>query len=250
MNPEILERIGLTPGEAKIYLALLDLGQTTTGPIVDKSGVSTSKTYKILKRLEKKGLVGHIIKRSIVHWSPSNPKRIMELFEEKEKEISRKKRELEKILPELLKKVEKLRSRQEAEAYMGLKGMASVFNDETNYLKEHLTEINHVLGVTKDYPKQTYDFFRRLENKRDNLTIRRKFLFGKDAKGTMPFVEKSRFCEVRYLPYSSIVSINIYGDVSFISIFSEEPIFFVIKSKEIAKNFKEYFNILWKQSKK
>jgi len=61
MQLEILQRVGLTPGEAKIYLALLELGQSTTGPIVNKSKVSTSKTYKILERLENKGLVSHRI---------------------------------------------------------------------------------------------------------------------------------------------------------------------------------------------
>ena len=91
MKPEILERIGLTQGESRIYLALLDLGQSTTGPIVEKSGVSTSKTYKILKRLENKGLVSHIMKNNVVHWSPANPKRILELLEDQEQEIQDKK---------------------------------------------------------------------------------------------------------------------------------------------------------------
>ncbi len=249
MKAETLERIGLTPGEAKIYLALLDIDQSTTGPIVEKSGVSTSKTYKILKRLENKGLVSHIIKKNIVHWSAANPKRILEIIKKQEKEISERKKEVDKILPELLKKIKTLKATQQAEVYMGIKGMISVFNDETNYFIENPKEINYIIGVTKGYPKQTYDFFDRLEHKRDNLKIKRKFLFGENARGTMPFVEKSKFCGVKYLPYSSIVSINIYGETSFISIFSEEPIFFVIKSKEIAESFKEYFKILWKIAK-
>lgn len=250
MKPEFLEKIGLTPGEAKIYLALLDLGQVTTGPIVDKSGVSTSKTYKILKRLEKKGLVSHIIKRNIVHWLAVNPERILEILEEQEKEISEKRKEVEKILPELMKKIKSLKEKQQAEVYIGMKGMISVFNDETNYLKENSKEINYIIGVTKEYPKQIYDFFDILEHKRDRMKIKRKFLFGEDAKGTMPFVEKSKFAKVKYLPYSSAVSINIYGETSFISIFSEEPIFFVIQSKEIADSFKNYFKLLWKIAKK
>jgi len=245
MKPEILERVGLTPGETKTYLAMLTLGQSTTGPIVDKSGVSTSKTYKILKRLESKGLVSHIIKNNVLYWSSANPKRILELLEDQEKEISQKKTEVEKILPELMKRIESTREKQQAEVYMGMKGMISVFNDETNYLREHPQEADYIIGVTKGYPKQTYEFFERLENKRDKLKIKRMALFGKDAKGTMPFFEKSKFCQVRYLPYSSIVSINIYGETSIISIFSEEPIFFVIKSREIATSFKEYFKILW-----
>lgn len=249
MEIKILERIGLTPGESKIYAALLELGQSSTGPIVEKSGVSTSKTYKILKRLENKGLVSHIIKTNVMYWTAANPKRILEMLDKQEKEISERKEKFEKIMPELMKKIESVRREQEAEVYVGMKGMISVFNDETNYLKEYPQEINYIIGVTKSYPKNIYDFFDRLEHKKDNLKIKRKFLFGEDARGTMPFVEKSKFCKVKYLPYSSVVSINIYGETSFISIFSEEPIFFVIKSKEIAENFKEYFKILWKITK-
>ncbi len=65
MDIDALEKAGLTHGESRIYPALLALGQSTTGPIVDMSGVSTSKTYKILKRLESKGLVGHIVKKAL-----------------------------------------------------------------------------------------------------------------------------------------------------------------------------------------
>ena len=250
MGPEILQRIGLTQGEAKTYLALLDLGQTTTGPIVEKSGVSTSKTYKILKRLEQKGLVSHIIKRNVVHWSASSPKRILELLENQEREIAEKKREVVEILPELMKRIESQKETRQAEVYIGIKGMITVFNDETNYLLENPKEADYVIGVMKGYPKSIYDFFRRLEHKRDTFGIQRKALFGEDARGTMPFVEKSQLYKVRYLPYSSAVSINVYGHTSFISIFSEEPIFFVIKSREIAEAFKAYFEILWKQARK
>lgn len=249
MDVDTLVRIGLTQGEAKIYLGLLNLGQSTTGPIVEKSGVSTSKTYKVLKRLQVKGLVSHIIKRNVVHWNAANPERILELIEAQERDIRLKKKEVEKLLPKLIKKIESVREKQHAEVYMGMKGMISVFNDETNYLREHPQEPDYIIGVTKDYPKQTYDFFGRLENRRDKLKIKRMALFGKDARGTMPFFEKSKFCQVRYLPYSSIVSINIYGETSVISIFSEEPIFFVIRSREIATSFKEYFKILWKIAK-
>lgn len=250
MKPETLEKAGLTRGEAKTYSALLNLGQSTTGPIVEKSGVSTSKTYKILKRLESKGLVSHVTRNNITHWSAANPERILEIIKEQEEELLKKREEIEKILPELTKKIGSLREKQQAEVYIGVKGMVTVFNDETNYLKGHPHDFDYVIGVTKGYSKQVYDFFERLERKRDALRIKRKFLFGKDAKGYMPFVEKSKFCIVRYLPYSSAVSINIYGETSLISILSEEPIFFMIKSKEIADSFRGYFNLLWKNASK
>ncbi len=250
MDAIILEKIGLTPGEAKIYLALLSLGQSTTGPIVDKSKVSTSKTYKILKRLESKGLVGHIIKNNTVHWSPANPRRIIELMDEQEKDIAEKKKEVSAILPDLLKKVESLKEKQQAEIYMGIKGMITVFNDETSYFHEHPLESNYVIGIASVFQKKFSDFFKRLEIRRDKLKIKRRYIFGIKAKSSQPWIEKSGYCEVRYLDYpDSPVSINIYGETSFICILGEEPTFFVIKSREIAESFKEYFKVLWKIAK-
>jgi len=251
MKPETLERIGLTQGESRTYLALLGLGQTTTGPIVEKSGVSTSKTYKILKRLENKGLVSHIIKNNVVHWSPANPERILELLEDQETEIQEKKEEIKDILPELLKKIESLRGAQQAEIYMGMKGMITVYNDETNYLKEHSNESGYVIGVASIFQRKFSDFFERIESKRNNLKIKRKYIFGIKAKRSQPWVEKSKYCGIRYLSYpDSPVSINVYGETSFINILSDEPLFIVIKSKNIAESFIQHFKVLWKISKK
>ena len=43
MKAETLEGMGLTKGEAKVYVALLELGETTTGAITDRSQVRDCK---------------------------------------------------------------------------------------------------------------------------------------------------------------------------------------------------------------
>jgi sugar-specific transcriptional regulator TrmB len=57
-----LTKLGLTEGEAKVYLALLKLGSSTVGPIVKKSKVAYSNIYEVLERLISKGLVSFIKK--------------------------------------------------------------------------------------------------------------------------------------------------------------------------------------------
>ena len=59
MNLKILEEIGLTKGEIKVYLTLLKIGNTTSGRIINESGVSRSKVYDVLERLKQKGLAIH-----------------------------------------------------------------------------------------------------------------------------------------------------------------------------------------------
>ena len=46
-----LKKLGLTEGEASVYLALLKLNSSTVGAIVKDSGVSYSKIYEVLGRL-------------------------------------------------------------------------------------------------------------------------------------------------------------------------------------------------------
>lgn len=55
MALEVLEELGLTKSEIKVYLALLELGQSTTGPVVDKAEIASSKIYEILEKLVNKG---------------------------------------------------------------------------------------------------------------------------------------------------------------------------------------------------
>ena len=53
MNEQLLEEIGLTKGEIKVYLTLLRLGETTTGKIIEKAQISSGKIYEILDKLIK-----------------------------------------------------------------------------------------------------------------------------------------------------------------------------------------------------
>ncbi|MFH1455442.1 MAG: helix-turn-helix domain-containing protein, partial [archaeon] len=69
MNEKLLEEIGLTKGEVKVYLTLLKLGSTTTGKIIDEAQISSGKIYEILDKLIKKGLASYIIKDKTKYFS-------------------------------------------------------------------------------------------------------------------------------------------------------------------------------------
>jgi predicted transcriptional regulator len=250
MDIELFKKIGLTEGETKVYLALLKLGQSTTGPIVRKAGVTTSKSYKILDRLEEKGLTSHIIKKKMKYFKAASPKKILEIFEKQSKEFNEKKKEIERAIPELISYTNKLQKEPEAEVYYGIEGLETLFNQQVRELKRG--ENNYVIGIThiKDYGEQVANFFRHLQKERDKKGIISNFLLGENAKGSFDYMEKSKFCNLKYLPYSSLVSINVHKETSIIGVFvGGNPILFKISSKEVADTFKEYFELLWKQAK-
>ena len=45
MDLQLLRNIGLTDSEIKVYFALLELGSSSKGPIVNESKVASSKIY-------------------------------------------------------------------------------------------------------------------------------------------------------------------------------------------------------------
>ncbi len=104
MIKNILQRIGLTEGEIRVYTALLELGSSTTGKITKKSGISGSKVYEVLDRLGNKGLVTHVIINGVKHFEAANPERILDYLDEKEKQLEDEKKSIQKIIPELILK--------------------------------------------------------------------------------------------------------------------------------------------------
>ena len=87
MDLRLLEEIGLTKGEIAVYMALLDVGSSTVGPIIDKANVSSSKVYDILERLMDKGLVSFVIKSGTKNFEAADPERLLDYMKEKKRSL-------------------------------------------------------------------------------------------------------------------------------------------------------------------
>src|SRR3990167_6978360 len=84
MDIHAMQEAGLTEGEAKVYLALMDLGPSTTGPIIEKAHVAKSIIYQLLDKLIQKGLVAYITKEKTKYFQASDPHKLIEYMETNE----------------------------------------------------------------------------------------------------------------------------------------------------------------------
>lgn len=246
MIEEMLRGIGLTENETKVYLALLDLGESKTGEILKKSGLNSGKIYEILDALQKKGLVSFVVKNGIKQFSPADPKRVLDYLEEKKQAVVKEEEDYQKILPNLLKKVALVKPKSKIEIFTGLKGMKTAYAKELNY---PASETLYVLGVasSKSYAKEVWNYFNEIHRpKREKAGYKIKKLLSEEAFKERIYHEKT--AEVRYLPQGFIVSMSIIKDLCLLSIFTEEMIFITIESQEVADNFKRQFEILWRMA--
>ena len=90
-----LERLGFSMGEAKVYLAALELGETSVARIAKKAKVERTTTYLFLESLKKRGLVVLSKQGKKTIYSAESPKKLKTETEERGAFI-------DALLPELL----------------------------------------------------------------------------------------------------------------------------------------------------
>ena len=252
MDTKILEEIGLTKSEALVYLALTELGPSSTGKIVQKSGVASSKIYEILDKLELKGLVSHVIKTGVKEFEAAPPEMILDYINEKEVKIKREKQKAEKFVSILKSRMNLIGKVQEATIYRGMKGLRTVFYDCIKSMKPGDTV--YVMGVPSRSPKVNR-FFVMWNKFRAKHNIKFKIMFDESARGelqTLP--ENSPLSEIRFMPEGVVTpaGINISGEntIIFPAESEEDPLAILIRSKAIADSFRAQFELLWNQNVK
>jgi predicted DNA-binding transcriptional regulator len=88
MKEEILERLGLTKNEIKIYLYLLSCKTSTTGPIIKTLKISSSRVYESLEKLISKGLVAYFLKNNVKYYQAQDPNYLVNIAETPESGLS------------------------------------------------------------------------------------------------------------------------------------------------------------------
>ncbi len=243
---KILQEIGLTKNEIKIYVSLLKQGLTTTSAIIKQTGINTSKVYENLERLLKKRLVSYTISRNKKNWLAEKPKRIIGLIKEKKKKIEKKEKELELIIPtlEIMRKTV-----EEISKYSVFEGINGIKTAREKVL-ETLGKGDIVYIILSSYPKEEKleAYWLDFQNRRAKKGIRCRYIFNQNFKNLAIMRTKIPLTEARYVKSETLspMWIEIYNDYVSIGVLSNNPAVFMIKNKEISNGFLNYFDVLWK----
>lgn len=245
MDTKLLEELGLTRNEVKVYLALLELGSVPAGALIKKVGMHRAAVYDIIDLLTDKGVVSYVVKANRKYFEAQDPDRLLEYLDSKKQELLRKEQELRKLLPELQLKRRLSKETQEGTIYKGKKGLKSIFED---ILKERKPWL--VFGATGRFKEIFHAYFIHFHNRRAKLRIPLKIIFNETVRKERRQREL-RLCDIRYLPKSYITpsTTYVYGDKIAIILWSPEPMAFLMRSRSVADSYRSFFEILWKTAK-
>ncbi len=249
MNTQILEEIGLTKTEIKIYLTLLKLGQSTTTNIIREAGIHASKVYEFLDKLIQKGLVSYVIKANKKYFAASKPEYLKEFLKEKQRKIKEQEKEIGKLIPKLYSVRKSGKEIIKSEIYEGLRGVKSVYEKILSTLKKG--EMQYIIGAPRIANEKIEGFLLDWHKRRIKNGIRCKYIYDSDVRDYGKVREQMPLTEVKYLPKNIIspVWIEIFKDYVVIGhIKGYNAVLFLIQDKEIAKGYLDYFKLIWSVS--
>jgi sugar-specific transcriptional regulator TrmB len=248
----ILEDIGLTKGESKVYLALLELGSSTTGPVVDKSGISASKVYEILDKLIKKGLISYVVKEKTRIYIVQTPKRILDFLDEKEKQVKENKTEIKQILPELMLKMASGAAGPDVQVLEGKKGFIAAHDK----LIDELEKGGRYLAMsTTSVSKTFFHYFGEFNKRREARRITMWIIYPKGAwdigKTKLKERRKRRFYYPRICMNDALTPshITLVKDKCLLCMVSDKIVSILIANKAMVEGFKRFFKYVWEVSK-
>lgn len=238
---DVLKKIDLTESEAKLYRTLMMEGEGTASSIANKAGIGRRLAYDKFRSLVDQGLVSYIDKDNKRIYRPNNPEKLREKVRERKKALQRLEKEVESIIPQLMKQFQNSSSEREIRVLEGKDGIKQLFEDQ---LRESEGEIK-IIGSPIEAEDLLEHFLPTWTKRRAEKDIDIEGVFEHEMRGMIGNREATT--NARFLPegHKSNVSISIYGDRAGIIFWLENPLVILIEDREAAESFESYFKLVW-----
>jgi sugar-specific transcriptional regulator TrmB len=223
---QVLEDLGLTSLQARVYLALLESGPLRVSEISKTSKVARPDVYRNLLKLQKKGLVERIIKKPVEYRAIPMKKGLSSLLETETQHYEKVRAETRMMLDaSTIEKVNRKKQVRNPQFVFIPKGKLVIEEIKTAIEKAECS-IDLVLSWKRFSQGIASVFAESMEGALPkNLKIR--FIIesppeSKTAKQLIEFCREKPFCKIRFMPH--------YPEAIF-GIYDRNEIFIILDSK-------------------
>lgn len=234
-----IKKLGLSDKEAKVYIAILKLGQAPVAEVAIHSGINRATAYVILEELKKKGLVSTFLKGKKTYFAAESPERLSNLFKIEESKIKESFSGLKKILPDLDRLYESRGEHPKVRFFEGSIGINSLRED---ILKTKTKFLYQILPLDIAQSSVSEKKFQDEKIKKLYNIPSKSIYYNK--KGRI-FPEKSGKAEYKFLKDKFETEVIIYGEkIAFINT-KKNPVGIIIDDKAVSQTVRIFFGALW-----
>ncbi|MEK7184279.1 MAG: helix-turn-helix domain-containing protein [Patescibacteria group bacterium] len=240
MNTEtILLQAGFDAREAKVYVALLELGESTVLPLSKKAGIKRTYCYDILASLQEKGLVSFIPRNGRRRYSAEPPETIKALLKQRLDTFSEGLSELKSIY-------NKSDTKPVVRFYEGVEGIKSVY--------EQLISVKSFDAISS--PDQLYRYLGDYFEDFAKRAIQKKERIRELIAGPIPEVsylqeyEGSERWQWKKLPETVSITTDIllFENKLVMISYGKQLHAIVLEGSAIVDTHKQLFELLWNQA--
>jgi HTH-type transcriptional regulator, sugar sensing transcriptional regulator len=238
---EALENLGLSEKEAKVYLALLELGQASAYRVAQKAGVKKPTTYVLLDDLMKKELVLKLPGAKKQMFVAKSPEEFFSIARNRVKMAT-------DLLPEIMSSM-RGKNKVQTTYYEGIAGFkqANWYKMQENAGKELVGFYASVENLNKEMLDISWQWTEDL--KKNDISVRGFVPVHKTLAGYRE-TDKEYNRKMRELPweeYSAETSLDVLGNfVRIIDLTKDSPQAVIIENERTAKMVREIFEMMWK----
>ncbi|MBI5152302.1 hypothetical protein HZA39_02110 [Candidatus Peregrinibacteria bacterium] len=240
-----LIKIGLSDKEAKVYLALMELGPSTVTEISKKARVTRTNGYHLLNSLITKGLISSNEEKSKMIFAAEDPERLLSMLETQLKQIESNIQHAKKILPEFKAIYKNPAGKLKVKFYEGVEGVISAYED-TLTSKSTILAFCSVEYGHSFMPGYIPEYYGRRAGR--GIHLDSIVAYTKESFRTKELDEKHlRESKIVPLKYQISIEINIYDDkVAIMSL--KEKFAAIIESKDVAEAFRHLYELAYERA--
>lgn len=233
-----LTNAGLTEKEARVYLAILELGEANIVRIVKKTGIKRSTVYEMIELLKEKVLISSTKRKNKRLYIAEDPRKL-------EKQIEDRKKSISEVMPELLSYMNLIDKKPKIKYFENLDGIKEIFRDTLEYHDQEILTWYPVpyINLGKEFFEKFY-YPQRLKKKIWVRAIVPDTEIMHKANATPEALYKVKYVtDPAFKLFQN--EIKIYGN-SKVGIMSyDEEIGLLIESKKIHDSLKALFEVMW-----
>lgn len=235
----ILNNLGLSKNEAKIYLASLEMGISPAQDIARKAEIIRTTGYSVLEQLVQKKIVHKTKEKNRTRYIAEDPKNLVQKFEEYQKE-------LEKKLPDLQAIYNKQEIKPKIRFYEGEEGIRFVLDATLDLPKgtETLSYQTDAELPSEFLQKYVFDYVKRRISKgitQRTITNDSAFLTNMQ-KRDKPELRNTTMIDSKIYPFTD--QVIIFDDQVAIVSYTDK-IGLIIESRAVAQTQKAIFELAW-----
>lgn len=240
-----LRDIGMGENEAKVYIAMLELGPATVLQIAGKAGINRPTTYVQIESLKQRGLVEVMTKGKKSLFVAKEPTSLEAMLEREAKEIEVHKAELAKVLPQLQTMFDLAGKKPVVRYFEGIDGLRQMQELFLKCKTRELWGINSVDAVTDVFPAHFQDFTPR----RVRAGIKARAIYTSSRGAILPAsdpntLRETRFMDAKQMPFTA--DVTIFDDSVALASLSGMISGTIITHRDLASSFRALYEILWR----